>query len=137
MRVNVVGTSGSGKSTFSKTLADKLNVPYIELDALNWKPNWTNSSDEELFTKLDDALSVDGWVLDGNYERTQAIKWKSVQMVIHLDLPLHVVLYRIIIRSLITRGLGGQELWAGNKETLWQHVFYSSFHDSVDNKNIS
>ena len=33
-RINVVGTSGSGKSTFSKKLASKLNCPYIELDQI-------------------------------------------------------------------------------------------------------
>ncbi|MBT4141869.1 MAG: adenylate kinase, partial [Chloroflexi bacterium] len=30
MRINVIGTSGSGKSTFSKQLAQKLDCPYIE-----------------------------------------------------------------------------------------------------------
>ena len=50
MRINVIGTSGSGKSSFSKRLAEKLDVPYIELDALHWKPNWTESTDEELIT---------------------------------------------------------------------------------------
>ena len=50
MRINVIGTSGSGKSSFSKRLAEKLDVPYIELDALHWKPNWTKSTDEELIT---------------------------------------------------------------------------------------
>ena len=74
MRINVLGTSGSGKSTFSKKLADKLNVPYVQLDELFWKPNWTESSDEELFPKLEKAVSSDEWVLDGNYTRTIPIK---------------------------------------------------------------
>ena len=39
-RINVVGTSGSGKSTFSQVLANKLNYPYLEMDAMFWKPNW-------------------------------------------------------------------------------------------------
>ena len=51
MRINVIGTSGSGKSTFSKRIANKLNIPYIELDALFWNANWIESTDEEFFPK--------------------------------------------------------------------------------------
>ena len=121
-RINVVGTSGSGKSTFSKRIAEGLNIPYVQLDELFWKPNWAESTDEELFSRLEEALSSNGWVLDGNYSRTQPIKWKRVQLVVYLDLPFHVVLYRIIKRSLV-RGFKNEELWAGNKETFWKHLF--------------
>ena len=122
MRINVVGTSGCGKSTVSKRIAERLNVPYIQLDELYWKPNWAESTDEELFPKLEKALSPDEWVLDGNYNRTTPIKWKRVQIVVYLDLPFHIVLYRIIRRSLL-RGIRNEELWHGNKETLWKHLF--------------
>ena len=118
MRINVVGTSGSGKSTVGKRIAERLNVPYIQLDELFWKPNWAESTDEELFPKLEKVLSPDEWVLDGNYNRTTSIKWKRVQMVVYLDLPFRIVFYRIIKRSL-RRGIRNEELWHGNKETLW------------------
>ena len=122
MRINIVGTSGCGKSTVGKHIAERLNVPYIQLDELFWKPNWAESTDEELYPKLEKALSADEWVLDGNYNRTTPIKWKRVQMVVYLDLPFHIVLYRIIRRSLL-RGIRYEELWHGNKETLWKHLF--------------
>ena len=117
-----MGTSGSGKTSVARRIAKKLNIPYVELDELFWKPNWTESTDEELFPKLEEALSVDGWVLDGNYTRTIPIKWKRCRMVVYLDLPFHIVLYRIIKRSLI-RGFRNEELWAGNKETVLKHLF--------------
>jgi len=122
MRINVVGTAGCGKSTVGKRIAERLDIPYIQLDELHWKPNWVESTDEELFPKLEKALSSDEWVLDGNYTRTIPIKWKRVQMVVYLDLPFHIVLYRIIKRSLV-RGIKNEELWHGNKETLWKHLF--------------
>ena len=122
MRINVVGTSGSGKSTVGKLVAEELNIPYIQMDALFWKPNWAESTDDEFFPKVEQALGGDEWVLDGNYTRTLPIKWKRVQMVVYLDLPFHVVLYRITKRSL-RRGLKKEELWAGNKETFWKHLF--------------
>ncbi|MEC8867694.1 MAG: AAA family ATPase, partial [Pseudomonadota bacterium] len=54
-RINVVGTSGSGKSTLAQDMARRLNLPYIELDRLFWKANWTESTDDEYFPKLRDA----------------------------------------------------------------------------------
>ncbi len=124
MRINVVGTSGSGKSTFSKLLAEKINAPYIEMDALHWKANWKESNDEELFFKLKNSLASKKWVLDGNYSKTEHIKWNQIQMIIFLDLPFYEVLYRIIKRSLV-RSFTRQELWAGtgNKESILKVLF--------------
>jgi ABC-type bacteriocin/lantibiotic exporter with double-glycine peptidase domain len=40
-RIHVIGNSCSGKSTLAGQLARTLEVPFVELDALNWLPNWT------------------------------------------------------------------------------------------------
>jgi adenylate kinase family enzyme len=122
MRINIIGTAGSGKSTFSKQIAEKLKIPYIELEALAWKSNWTEVTDEELFSKLERHLSSDDWVLDGNYPQTLHIKWKKCQMVVYLDMPFHIIFYRLLRRTLI-RIFTGEELWAGNKETFWRQFF--------------
>ncbi len=91
MRINVIGTSGSGKSTLSKQLAKKLGSPYVELDALYWKPNWTKSNDDEFFQKVNEVVSADKWVLDGNYTRTQYTAWKRVYTVVFLDFSIQLV----------------------------------------------
>src|SRR5215510_10069151 len=69
-RINVVGTSGSGKSTFARELAELLNLPCYEMDQLFWKSDWHESSDNELFRKVHEVTSRSRWVLDGNYTRT-------------------------------------------------------------------
>ena len=46
-RINVVGTSGSGKSTFARELAELLKLLYYEMDQLFWKLDWQESSDDE------------------------------------------------------------------------------------------
>ena len=40
MRIAVIGTSGAGKTTFSRRLAAALSAPHIELDAINWGAHW-------------------------------------------------------------------------------------------------
>ncbi len=46
-RIVVIGSSCSGKSTFSQHLAIKEEVEYIELDQIHWLPNWEERPDEE------------------------------------------------------------------------------------------
>jgi adenylate kinase family enzyme len=128
-RINVIGTSGSGKSTFSRQLAELLGVPYFEMDQLFWKPDWRQSSDEELLAKVAEATSGQAWVLDGNYTRTIPQKWKAVELVIWLDLSFPRTITRVTKRA-ISRSLTQQELWpgTGNRESL-RKGFLSS--DSV------
>lgn len=115
----MVGTSGTGKTTFCKRLSSTLSIPYIEMDSLFWGPNWSYPTDEEFFSKLSLALKDDNWILDGNYTRSTFIKWESVNTVIWLDLSFIRALYQAVIRA-IKRIITREELWygTGNIETL-------------------
>ena len=126
-RINIVGSSGSGKSTAGKVIAKKLRYPYVELDEIHWKPNWTESTEEELSFNLKRSLEGESWVLDGNYSRTVPIKWKRVQLVVWLDFPYWLILYQVISRT-IQRSVTKEALWAGNRESL-RKAFFS--RDSI------
>ena len=82
MNINVVGTSGSGKSTLARRLAHRLELPWIELDRLYWRPNWQGAPDEAFFAAIAAATATPGWVLDGNYNRSRSVKWRAVDLVI-------------------------------------------------------
>lgn len=119
MRINVIGTSGSGKTTFSRQLAEILNIPFIEMDALYWGPNWRPAEEEDFHFRLSEALSKPDWVLDGNYSRTTQLKWKRVEAVIWLDFSFPRTLFQAISRA-GQRLRSQQELWpdTGNRESL-------------------
>lgn len=119
MRINVIGTSGSGKTTFGRELAQVLQIPFIELDAIFWGPNWSEPEDSELFPKLSAALTGDNWVLDGNYSRTMHIKWAQVEAVIWLDFSFPRTVAQAVKRA-VSRIISQEELWpeTGNRETL-------------------
>src|SRR5262249_37506021 len=76
-RIAVVGTTGSGKSTFSRRLSGALGLPHIELDALFWKRSWEQTTDEEFFAAVSAAVSQPRWIVDGNYSRARHIIWSK------------------------------------------------------------
>jgi adenylate kinase family enzyme len=128
-RINVIGTTGSGKSTFSAQLAEALGHPCIQMDELFWKPNWTESKDDEFLPKVSAALKGDVWVLDGNFSRTSTIKFERADTIIWLDYSYSRTLFQLLGRT-VRRALFRQELWpnTGNRES-----FYKSFmtRDSI------
>lgn len=118
-KVNVIGTSGTGKTTLAIALAERLGCPVIHMDALFWKPGWRESEDEEFFAKLEKALCCDRWVLDGNYSRSQPVKWKDVDTIIWLDFSF-VRTFMQALKRAIGRIWTQKELWpdTGNRESL-------------------
>ena len=123
-RINVIGTSGSGKSHFSKLLAEQLNIPYIEIDAIHWLPNWEHLETQELLDKLKALLEKEAWVLDGNYSKTNPMKWQYVDTVIWLDYGFFHTLKQLIFRS-FKRAVSKDELWpdTGNTESFRRSFF--------------
>ena len=124
MRVNVKGISGSGKSTFARELAERLGVPYLEIDAVHHGPNWTEASAEELQARVREfmAAAPDGWVIDGNYEsKLGELVLGAADRIVWLDPPLRVALRRLWRRT-STRIRDEVELWSGNRES-WRGGF--------------
>jgi adenylate kinase family enzyme len=120
-RINVVGTSGSGKSTFSRDLALALGLPYHEMDAHFWQAEWQGRSDDDFLARIAALTSGDAWVLDGNYTRTVPVKWARVECVVWLDYSLPVTFFRAVRRA-IGRAISKKELWpgTGNHESFCQ-----------------
>lgn len=124
LKINVIGTSGSGKSTFAKKLSAVLGVPHIEMDQIFWKANWEQPSDDEFFAKLKTALAQPTWILDGNYNRTVPIKWEKIDLVIWLDYSFSLTLFQAIRRA-ASRAWSKEELWegTGNRESFFKSFF--------------
>jgi adenylate kinase family enzyme len=120
-RISVVGSSGSGKTTFARHLAAKLQVPHVELDGLFWDADWTQADDATFRSRVAAATAADAWVADGNYARARDIVLARADTVVWLDLPLGTCLGRILKRT-ARRARSGEELWSGNRESWRRHV---------------
>ncbi|KAI9337703.1 hypothetical protein DFJ73DRAFT_590433 [Zopfochytrium polystomum] len=155
-RIIVIGSTCAGKSTLAATLARRLRLTFIELDAIYWLPGWgvrpvqdfrdrvdsltapplsttatappassSSSSSSSSLPPSDPATSAPNtnrWVIAGNYSQQQDITVPRAQTLVFLDYPLHVLLYRLVRRTL-QRWWTQEELWglAGTREKLWWH----------------
>jgi adenylate kinase family enzyme len=120
-RISVVGTSGSGKTTLACQISQRLGIPHIELDALHWEPNWTEAPINIFQKRVEQSLSINSWVVDGNYSKVRDIVWSRANTVVWLDYSLPVIMGRVVRRTLRRVGMQ-EELWNGNRET-WRTTF--------------
>lgn len=117
---------GGGKTTLSNALGEKLNLPVVELDAIQWLPNWVVRDPDEFRRLTLDTIAnhTDGWVVDGNYgeviggdvlERADTLIW--------LELPFHTIFWRVLKRS-VQRARDKQVICGDNVES-WRQTFLS------------
>jgi adenylate kinase family enzyme len=118
-RIAIIATaSGCGKTTVGRELASRLDVPYVELDAIHWQAGWTELDAAELRRRVEPLVARDAWVIDGSYRgKLGDLVLERADTVVWLDLPRRLWLPRLVVRTL-RRALTREELWNGNRESL-------------------
>lgn len=91
-RVLVLGSPGSGKSTFSRKLSKKTGLPNCYLDQLFWNADKTTVSREIFEKRLDKELTKATWIMDGNYSFTLKKRLEYCDTIFLLDYPTEVCL---------------------------------------------
>ena len=97
-KIIIIGCPGSGKTTFAQKLRDKTNLPLYHLDAIWHKPDQTHIPREDFDTRLEEILTQDAWIIDGNYQRTIERRISACDTVILFDLPVELCLNGAISR---------------------------------------
>src|SRR5262249_32383063 len=114
MQIVVVGTSGAAKTTLARRIAKLLELPHIELDAINWQPvgrDLTRHDPAGFVRRVAEAIQSEAWVVDGNYGSVRELVWRRASRLIWLDYDRPVIMARVICRTLFRATLR-TELWA-------------------------
>lgn len=121
-RVRVVGISGAGKSTLARAAAQRLGLPYLELDEVFWMSGWRMREGEDARGALRERLAQvpDGWVACGNWTTLVGDEMADADLVVWLDHRRSLVMARVVRRTLV-RALTRRELWNGNRER-WRNL---------------
>jgi adenylate kinase family enzyme len=103
-KIMVIGVGGAGKSTLALELGKITGLPVIHLDELYWEPGWVEPAPEQWEAAVREMVGQDRWIMDGNYGGTMDIRLAAADMVVLLDPPPWVSLWRVIRRWATHRG---------------------------------
>lgn len=122
-RILLIGCSGAGKSTLSVTLAQKLNLPVIHLDALFWNEGWVPTPKSVFREKLQHELERPAWIIDGNFNSTIEMRARYADLIIFLDFPNWLCLARVLKRRWQYWGKTRPDMAPGCPEKVdWEFV---------------
>jgi adenylate kinase family enzyme len=119
-RILVMGSSGSGKSTFAQQLSAITGIPMVSLDALYWKPGWVPSDNAEFDARVSEAAHQPRWIIDGNYTSSGAgeLRRSTADAVFWFDLPRRTCMTGILTRIATSYGRVRPEMAPGCPEKI-------------------
>jgi adenylate kinase family enzyme len=117
-KICIVGCGGSGKSTFARKLGELTGLPVLYLDVYFWKAGWVQRNREEWESIVHDLVKKDRWIMDGNFEKTQDIRFENADTIIFLDIPLYKCLINVLKRLIIYRNNKRLDMADGCKESF-------------------
>ena len=101
----IIGSPGSGKSTLARTLGARLDVPVYHMDReVHWLPGWTERPAEDKPAIVADIIAREAWVFEGGHSKSYAARAARADLLVWLDLPVVLRLFRVIRRSVRDHG---------------------------------
>lgn len=101
MKIYIIGSVGSGKTTLARQLSAKLAIPHFETDNFVWQRqrggdvrNTELARDEQFIS----ATKQDEWIIEGVHIGWTKKALQEADLVVFLDVPYHTRSCRFVLR---------------------------------------
>lgn len=101
-RICLLGAPGSGKSTLALVLAQALDLPLIRMSDLQQQMEAAlgeHAATAARVAYMEHVLASQPWITDGYYQLSVDLRLRKADLIIFLDLPLHVCLHSVVRRG--------------------------------------
>lgn len=127
-RVLIIGSPGTGKTTFARKLALKTGLPLVHLDLYyhNKTKNYYHEINKQAWhSQVDELISQDKWIIDGNYNSTLEARVKRADTIIFFDLARRKAVTGVFKRRLVLHNKIRDDMPSYWKEHIdWKFVRY-------------
>jgi len=120
-KIALFGPTATGKTTLARRLSAESGYLHTDLDDLLFTPDGPLSL-EEFRRQAAEVTSGDEWIVEGNFSKLADVVWHRAEVLVWLDFPLPLIVYRIVRRSL--RQLTGREDSAQARRLTWSKAFF-------------
>ena len=132
-RTIVFGSTGIGKTTMVKQIAEEFSLPVIDIDSLRREAGKSDSPEETFSQLVSESVKGDTWIIDGSYTSVQEIVWPRAEAIVWLDFSFWVFLsrlikrslYRIFIRKKSEKPIKGRYQPTGERASNYLHVIFT------------
>ncbi|MCX7559083.1 AAA family ATPase [Sulfitobacter sp. F26204] len=94
-RTMILGGPGSGKSTLARLLGPRLGLPVFHMDQIHWQENRVERPMAEKLPMAQAVEEQDSWVFEGGMSVTYGSRMERADLLIWLDLPVGLRLWRV------------------------------------------
>jgi adenylate kinase family enzyme len=129
-RVMILGQPGSGKSTLARDIGRITGLPVVHIDHIHWQSGWIERSMAEKSRLCREIEGREAWVFEGGHSATWKTRLARAELVIWLDFPVSLRLWRIVKRTFVWMGRNRPDLPEGctegfHSQTLpfWHYVW--------------
>ena len=117
-RVMIVGQLGAGKSTFARALGARTGLPVVHIDRIHWQAGWVGRSPEEKTRLCREVEARESWIFEGGHSATWPERVARADLLVWLDRPVALRLWRVLRRTLTGLGRTRPDLPEGCPERL-------------------
>ena len=84
-RIIILGFHGSARDRFAEKLQNKTGLPLIHLRDIPLPAHWENIPQEEIDQKVEEMISGEKWIFEGDHYRTYSVLFRLCDMIVFLD----------------------------------------------------
>jgi len=118
MKISVIGHSSSGKSTFSKRLAEVYGYPVLHIDKIFFEANWVERDKKVVESEIRSFMDSQNWIIDGFYRKLATERFDEADQIFVFNFNRFKCLYGAIVRRLKYHNQNRDSVCVGCKERL-------------------